>query len=1330
MTNFDFTTTRTFLHNFQFKQLFIQELGWSSANNIRPIEIDLDTIQVTATPIAQLAGVVVFEIHSSTDVLPDAKTRARIHTELSKLYHENLLIFIDKGKTQSLWYWVKRENGRSIPRDHLYIIGQPGDLFLSKLSTIVVDISELDENGDINVLNVAQRLQKALDIELVTKKFYSEFADLRVEFVNLIQGIDDNHDKRWYASVILNRLMFIYFLQKKGFINRGDQNYLQTHLESSKKQGEDRYYFDFLRLLFFEGFVKPKEKRSDRAKQVLGEIRYLNGSLFIEHPIEAKWKQIFIPDAAFDNLYRLFGKYSWNLDDTPGGKDDEINPDVLGFIFEKYINQKEFGAYYTRPEITEYLCEKTIFHLVLDAVNTPGVPGVLPARRFDSISELLMNLDAPLCRQLLFDVLPKLSLLDPACGSGAFLVAAMKTLIYIYTGITGKIDYLVDSKLTNWLQGVRKDHTSLSYYIKRQIITNNLFGVDIMEEATEITRVRLFLALVASAQNVEQLEPLPNIDFNILAGNSLVGHLRVDEKEFDKAHYGQGNLFQRSYRELVDEKQRRLSVYRNTVQYMEDLHILRDEIDASRTDANRSLNDLLLNEFSRLKIKYEQATWDEFEEAEGKLKKRSVQIQDIEALHPFHWGYEFDEVMNVRGGFDAIITNPPWQIFKPIAKEFCYEYDPYIERRGTDIKDFEERLTTLLQDPDIRAKYLEYLSQFPHVSAYFRNSKQFENQISIIDGKKAGTDINLYKLFVEQCFNLLRSGGLCGIVVPSGIYSDLGTRQLREVLFTQTEISGLFCFENRREIFEGVHRSFKFVVLTFEKGGRTENFPAAFMQLDPKVLSRFPNQGAMWINVALIRRLSPDSLSIMEFKTELDVQISEKMLRFPFLGDDVNDKWKLHLTRELDMTNDSKLFQASNFPGSLPLYEGKMIWHYQHGLVEPRYWVYPTDARVKFTSPRIKNLRRIIAASNQTIAINERELLFGYSFYRLGFRAVTGATNERALVVSIIPKNVVAGNSLIVSVPIYDEIEQNAWIQKKNYSEAEIIFCASVMASFVCDWFIRQKILTNMNMFYVYQLPVPRLVSGDPFFQPIVDRAAKLICISPEYDDLAKQVGIGSYQNGATQPTERARLKAEIDGLVAHLYGLSELEFEHILHTFPLVANQVKEYAMNAYRLYTPEHEIATFLAIGETEKVEFKQAAFLSPHSNKPEDSMRKNVAEAVAAFMNSKGGILLIGVTDDCHVEGVDHEFAAANPSKKNWDGYQLAIADIIQNRLSISNPFRFYQVSQHQVYGKTICRIEVQKALEPVYMEKKLLVRDGNRTRELHGPDLINYVNNHWK
>lgn len=114
---------------------------------------------------------------------------------------------------------------------------------------------------------------------------------------------------------------------------------------------------------------------------------------------------------AFENLLSLFARYSWNLDDAPGGEDNEISPHILGYIFEKHINQKSFGAYYTRPEITEYLCEHTIHKLILEKINASPIPGFTRGRHFDTVEELLMNLEARICRDLL-DELPKISILD------------------------------------------------------------------------------------------------------------------------------------------------------------------------------------------------------------------------------------------------------------------------------------------------------------------------------------------------------------------------------------------------------------------------------------------------------------------------------------------------------------------------------------------------------------------------------------------------------------------------------------------------------------------------------------------------------------------------------------------------------------------------------------------------------------------------------------------------------------------------------------------------------------------------------------------------------
>ena len=554
------------------------------------------------------------------------------------MHHENLLIFLDHARTQSLWYWVKRDGAKAHPRDHLYVKGQPGDLFLSKLATMVVDISELDAEGNIAITEVAGRLKKALDIERVTKKFYTEFQEQHLVFLELIEGIDNEQERRWYASVLLNRLMFIWFLQKKFFLDDGNENYLSDKLAESRKHGRDRYYSEFLHALFFEGFAKPEEKRTPSANKLLGKIKYLNGGLFLEHPVEQRWKKITIPDKAFDNLFALFKRYSWSLNDTPGGKDDEISPDVLGYIFEKYINQKAFGAYYTRPEITEYLCERTIHRLVLDGVNTKGIAGLVSARQFENIGELLIRLDASLCKKLLHDILPKLRLLDPACGSAAFLVAAMKTLINLYAAVIGKIKFLNDRALSDWIKKIEKEHPNINYFIKKRIITDNLFGVDIMKEAVEIAKLRLFLALVAAAEKVDDLEPLPNIDFNILDGNSLIGLMHVDESAFDsqtgvgsqermtlRHEPGEGYLKmtveskvapdkketigaylatrrQQRYREVLAEKNRLIETYRHAATYADDLTSLRDKIEKQKKEATGALDAILLAEFTHLGI--------------------------------------------------------------------------------------------------------------------------------------------------------------------------------------------------------------------------------------------------------------------------------------------------------------------------------------------------------------------------------------------------------------------------------------------------------------------------------------------------------------------------------------------------------------------------------------------------------------------------------------------------------------------------------------------------------------------------------------------------------
>ncbi|MCC5629548.1 ATP-binding protein [Nostoc sphaeroides CHAB 2801] len=1151
----NFQRTRDLLSNFQFSNLFIEELGWSKPSRQKPVTLKFDNKTYQYQKIAELSGVAIFEVTAADGNIPEAKVRVAIHQEITKLIAENLLIFVTEERTRSLWYWVKREGSKTFVRDHLYVKGQPGDLFLSKLGSLVIDITEL-EHGEPTVVEIAYKLQRGFDVEPVTKKFYKEFQEQHQKFLLFVKGIDNEIDRRWYTSVILNRLMFVYFLQRKGFIDNKDLNYLQNKLEQSKQKAENHFYGEFLKALFFESFAKPEFERDLSVQELVGKVKYLNGGLFLKHHIEEKY-QISIVDEAFEQVLDLFARYSWNLDDTPEGKDDEINPDVLGYIFEKYINQKAFGAYYTRPQITEYLCDRTIHKLIVDRVNDALCFDFAQHKSdkyksFEDINELLIKLDTNVCRLLMDDILPNLSILDPACGSGAFLVAAMKTLIQVYSAVFGTIKLMGDDNLKKKLENIEHLHPSLPYFIKKRIVSDNLYGIDIMEEATEIAKLRLFLALVSSANDVEELEPLPNIDFNIMAGNSLIGLIKVDDTAFDAVGNSlQGNLLQSlaadNYKQILEEKNKSVELYKkhaflpkeltdtDTPQDTRLIH-LRKNIEQLNKKSQEKLNLLLLDEFSkRLGIKYEEV------QLTGKSQKRVLKVEDIAALKPFHWGYHFNEVLE-RGGFDAIITNPPWEIFKPQAKEFFAQHNELVTKNKMDIKDFEKEQNKLLQNPIIASTWLEYQSQYPYVSAYYRSSEQYKNQISVVNGKKAGTDINLYKLFTEQCFNLLRSGGECGIVIPSGIYTDLGTKQLREMLFSQTKVTGLFCLENRKEVFEGVHRSFKFVVLTFLKGSTTTEFPSAFMRHDVQELQRFPSDDSLHINVDMVRQLSPDSLSVMEFKNQVDIRIAEKMLKFPLLGEKIQGKWNLILCNEFHMTNDSHLFYQDYKPGRLPLFTGKLFNQFEQTGEKPLYWIDEKEGRK--------------ALIGRTEDVGQ---LMNYQGYRWVHRRIARNTDSRTLICYITPKNV------------FTEVNSTTLkVIESGISNQQMLFLCAINNSFTLDWMIRQKVTTTLNMFYIYQLPIPRLTKNDRNFNDIVQRAAKLICTTPEFDELAQEVGLGSHQQGVTDEAERAKLRAELDGIVAHLYGLTEDEFSYILTTFPIVNATVKEAALSAYRNFVP----------------------------------------------------------------------------------------------------------------------------------------------------------------
>jgi hypothetical protein len=218
-----------------------------------------------------------------------------------------------------------------------------------------------------------------------------------------------------------------------------------------------------------------------------------------------------------------------------------------------------------------------------------------------------------------------------------------------------------------------------------------------------------------------------------------------------------------------------------------------------------------------------------------------------------------------------------------------------------------------------------------------------------------------------------------------------------------------------------------------------------------------------------------------------------------------------------------------------------MIHQFDHQFAPPKYWIDEREAR-----------QRLLGREK-----DEKQPL-DYQSYRVGFRDVARNTDERTAITTMLPPNVFCNHKLPTALVTSED-------EHAIDPTCSLFFCAC-MNSFVLDFLIRQRVTTNLTFITLYQLPMPRTRETDPLSRPIVTRAARLICTTPEFDALAKEVGLKSHKDGVTDAVQRAVLRAELDGLIAHLYGLTEAEFAHVLSTFPLVPDPVKIAAQNAYR--------------------------------------------------------------------------------------------------------------------------------------------------------------------
>ena len=765
---------REFLKAADFRALFIEELGWDRHQG--GIDVTVDGQSHALRAVAQKRGFQVFECQApSPKAFPNSAVRRKIERQVTKSAYEHIIIFTDSDRAMQTWQWVKREPNRPLAcREPTYHRDQPGDALIQKLQILSVELAEEER---VNLPQLAGRVRQAFDVDRVTKRFYEHFKEEHAAFLKFVKNIPTESDRDWYASLMLNRLMFVYFIQKKGYLD-GDSNYLRSRMAKVQEQkGKGKFlsfYRFFLMRLFHEGLGKPPGARQKDFEALLGEIPYLNGGLFDVHDLEKTHTGIDIPDEAFERLFNFFDQYQWHLDERPLRADNEINPDVLGYIFEKYINQKQMGAYYTKEDITGYIARNTIIPFLFDAAEKkcaaafkPGsvlwkllaadpdryiyepvrrgvidekgkiIPeSALPdfvqkgmrdpkKRMFDrrynlgeadlaadgkkltlptetwreyvarrnrclelrvklksgdihSINDLITynldicqfaedaveNCEEPEVLRAFWQAIERVSVLDPTCGSGAVLFASLNILEPLYDACLDRMQaFLYDlvrsgekhrpekfADFRKTLEQVAK-HPNRRYYILKSIVVNNLYGVDIMEEAVEICKLRLFLKLVAQVDDHRQIEPLPDIDFNIRPGNTLVGYATLDQIKISEE--GTLGLFHDQIRRIEEDAE----LVDRAFKKFHEMQTEHDMDAAKFADAKIELRKRL----NKLRTEIDHLLAKEY----GVDADKPKLLEKWRSSHlPFHWFAEFYGIMS-GGGFDVIIGNPPYVVYAP-----------------------------------------------------------------------------------------------------------------------------------------------------------------------------------------------------------------------------------------------------------------------------------------------------------------------------------------------------------------------------------------------------------------------------------------------------------------------------------------------------------------------------------------------------------------------------------------------------------------------------------------------------------------------------------------
>ena len=674
---------------------------------------------------------------------------------------DGAIAVFDDGRHWRLSYICDLKEGSTSAKRFSYILGDENGQYKTPLE-------RLEKVARLNGRLTLSDLRESFSVDALSDEFFDEY-HLHYDRIvaNLTQSYrrdvpwrvsdDGTSDTRLhdYVKKMMGRIVFLHFLQKKGWLN-GDPNFMQNtfrNCRDAKFCVSTGFLEQVLEPLFFGIFnTEPEQREKLFADEQWDQgllrqwerLPYLNGGLFERDDVDKM--DIRLPASLFNDLFTFLASYNFTIDENdPDDAEIGVDPEMLGKIFESLLeDNKAKGAFYTPKEIVRYMCkESLIAYLTQQLADGRDVPWRVSTdsaiRTFVETHEFPGELEP--YRDILDRSLREVKICDPAIGSGAFPMGLLNELWRCREAIS--LSPVVETQNFASPSMGPSSSTQSRAALKREIIENNIYGVDIERGAIDIARLRFWLSIVVDS---EEPEPLPNFDYKFMQGNSLIESFEgVDLSRMmssDGQHSSLGKGRQKAGANQLGIEFVSTDTKRNLQLMLREYFSLTDHV--KKAEARREINDSVKSYIRHQDL-------------------RPAAVARLSSLDPsanqefFLWHTWFKDIFD-RGGFDIVVGNPP-----------------YVVLAGDDYWN------------------LQYKKIYATAN----------------DGKT-----NLYKLFFEHGLRMLRSNGVLSYITPNTYLTGKDCKVLRNLFFTNVSLHEIIEYTEKDKVFKNVTQAVTTMVLS------------------------------------------------------------------------------------------------------------------------------------------------------------------------------------------------------------------------------------------------------------------------------------------------------------------------------------------------------------------------------------------------------------------------------------------------------------------------------------------------------------------------------------